>query len=394
VPYTIAPLTDDHAEAAYRLGAVTFGYMEQPYTPGQLPPGRHVWGAFDDAGRLVGKAVDREQSHWFGGRLVPGCGIAGVVVAPEHRGHGLSTELLTRLMRHARERGAMIGALFDTTPWPYRRLGWEEAGAMRTVAVPAATLAGLRIPDGYAVRAATEADVPAILELFRASARAGCAVMDRSEPTLDTTPSAVLGNHHGVTVVTGPDGAVAGFSAWDREGGYHANGTLTVDDLIGTGPEAITALLSQLGGWAAVAPTILLAAPATDPALLVSALNHAPVRSREPFMLRLLDAPAAIAARGWNPHVAGTVDLAVEDPACPWNGGRFRFVTEHGEARLEPGGGGTVEVGPRALAMLYAGARTPDVLRRAGLLRGGDAGTDALLTAVAAGPAPMLQNYF
>jgi GNAT superfamily N-acetyltransferase len=45
--------------------------------------------------RGLGRAADRDQSHWFGGRLVPACGIGGVLVVPERRGRGLARLVLT-----------------------------------------------------------------------------------------------------------------------------------------------------------------------------------------------------------------------------------------------------------------------------------------------------------
>ncbi|GAA0921937.1 hypothetical protein GCM10009557_91510 [Virgisporangium ochraceum] len=41
-----------------------------------------------------------------------------------------------------------------------------------------------------------------------------------------------------------------------------------------------------------------------------------------------------------------------------------------------------------------AGAATPHQLRRSGFLTGGDAGTDEVLSAATAGPAPTLHDYF
>jgi predicted acetyltransferase len=393
VTYEIRLLTPDDAPASYRLGSTAFGYADQPMPPVTPRPGRITWGVFigDD---LVAKAVDRDQSHWFGGRLVPATGVAGVAVAPEQRGHGISTILLTHLMTQARERGAVIGTLFDTTAWPYRRVGWEEIGVRRRIAVPTLALAGLRTPTGLSVRAATESDVPRMLELYRDAARAGTAIMDRAAPIEDTTPSVVLAESHGTTVVIDADGAVAGFCSWDRADGYHSGGTLSVDDLIATTPAALTALLAVIGGWANVAPTAILHLPPQDPAFLVAALAHAPTHDQDPWMLRVIDAPAAIAARGWNPYVRGAIDLAIDDPTCPWNTGPFTLTLNDGIGRLEPGGRGDVSVGPRGLALLYAGATAPDVLRRAGLLTSGDASGDAFLQAAAAGPRPTLRDYF
>jgi hypothetical protein len=65
-----------------------------------------------------------------------------------------------------------------------------------------------------------------------------------------------------------------------------------------------------------------------------------------------------------------------------------------GNGRLEPGGAGTVRLTPRGLASWYAGAATPQLLRRSGFLTGGNADTDELLRTATAGPAPTLHDYF
>jgi hypothetical protein len=88
------------------------------------------------------------------------------------------------------------------------------------------------------------------------------------------------------------------------------------------------------------------------------------------------------------------VDLELADAECEWNAGPHRLVIEGGDAQLEPGGTGLVAFTPRGLAAWYAGAATPSVLRRAGLMRGGDARSDAFLQAATAGPAPALHDYF
>ena len=96
-------------------------------------------------------------------------------------------------------------------------------------------------------------------------------------------------------------------------------------------------------------------------------------------MLRVVDARGAVAARGWPPHLSGSVDVALDDDVCPWNSGAHRLVLDGGSGRLEPGGSGAVRLTVRGLAVLYAGAAGPAVLRRAGMLTGGDADSDAFL---------------
>lgn len=191
--YEVRPLTVDDLDAAWELGRPAFGSERTP------PPAwaaewrtQRAWGVFDQGGRLVAQALDREQQQWFGGRLVPVSGVAGVVVAPEVRGTGLARQTLTVLLAAARNRGAVVSTLFPTTAAPYRRLGWEEVGALAWYSLPALSIAGLRRSEGIQLRPAAAADVPRLLEVYQTVARAGTGWMERSGPLFATAPDAAL----------------------------------------------------------------------------------------------------------------------------------------------------------------------------------------------------------
>lgn len=385
-------LTAEHTTATWALTSLTFGYHNEPMPDGwsAVAPGRARWGALDLDGRLLGTAVDREQEHWFGGRLVPASGVASVAVAAAARGGGLGRRLLTRLIRGAHERGAVISTLFDSTPLPYRRLGWEEVGALVTRAVPTLALQGPRQPAGMRIRAAVAGDVPAIERIYRRVARDGCGMMER---WWYGEPESFLAEWAGVTVVDGPEG-IAGYATWDRGSGYDESARLHVGELIGLTPEATAALVSMLATWVPVASTVTVRQAEGDPLFLTTtAGSHARVERRQPWMLRLLDVAGAIAARGYPPYLTGTADLAVVDPECPWNTGNHRLVLADGNGRLEPGGRGSARFTPRGLALWYAGAATPLTLRRLGLLAG-ETHADEFLRAATAGPAPTLLDHF
>ena len=381
--YDIRRLTRDDLPAAWEMTRVAFGIDGDP------PPswsgdraGRLDWGAFDRRGRLVAKCTDRDQGHWFGGRLVPASGIAGVVVAPELRGTGLAGTILRAMLAGARERGAVITTLYRSAPGPYRSLGCEEVGAWTTTAVPASALAELRRPDGIDLRPAGPGDYPRVREIYATVARAGNGLIERSGPLYADDP-----DQDGVTLAVAPDGTVEGYASWSRDGGYEETGRVRVDDLIGLTGRATTALLANLGTWSRVAPTVLLRLPEPDPAAFVASLVGTTVERRRPWMLGVLDPAAAVAARGWPRGLAGSVDLRLDS-------GDHRLTLDRGAGRLEPGGSGAVELTARGLAVLYAGAAGPALLRRAGLLAGGDAEADAFLEAAVAGPAPALLDYF
>ncbi|NUO58221.1 MAG: GNAT family N-acetyltransferase [Hamadaea sp.] len=387
-------LTETDAEAAWRLGSLAFGYHDRPMpTEFGDQPGRITWGAFDRSGRLLAKAVDRDQGQWFGGRVVPTSGVAGVAVAAEARRTGLSRAVLTRLLAGARDRGAAISTLYPTTPFPYRRVGWEEVGALTSYSLPTASLATVR-DAGLALRPATVDDVPGIYAAYNRLARTGTGLMDRFGPLFTTTPEELVQAFDGLTVAVGPSGSIDGYASWERGSGYDESGRITAYDVIATTAEATGALLAMFGGWASVAPTTVLRLAYPDPLWFFLASPQAKVVKRQPWMLRVVDAARAVETRGWPEFVSGSADLELVDEQCPWNAGRFRLVLDGGAARLEPGGTGAVHVGPRALGVWYAGAAAPDALRRAGLLTGGDDRTDAFLQAATAGPAPTLLDYF
>lgn len=394
MPLHVRKLTADDDASAWQLSRLAFGGpRERPDSRRPAAgPGITSLGGFDgDA--LIGKVLGLDHTYVYGGRPVPGVGIAGVAIAPEYRAGGALRELLAPLLASARDQGAAISSLFPTTAVPYRRLGWELAGVLRWTAVPTASLAGERRSADVTVRPAAEADVAAIRELYRGWAADGAGMLGRTGPSFECTASDFLDGHDGFSVAEGPDG-IEGYASWDRVGGYDHAGVLQVPDLVAVSSRALTALLAMLGTWRSVAPTLQLRLRPDDPAWMLTGLAGARTLTENPWMLRLVDAPAAVAARGWPNGVTGQVDLELVDDLCRWNAGPHRLVISDGTADLAPGGTGTVRVTPQALAVLYAGATSPAVLRRTGLLEGGDARTDALLTAATAGPPPGLLDYF
>jgi predicted acetyltransferase len=393
--HVVRPLTDSDGAAAWGLSTVAFGYTERPMPEKWSgdQPGRHSFGAFDADDRLVAKAIDREQSHWFGGALVPGSGVAGVAVLPELRGQGVAGTVLRHLLAEARKRGAAVSTLFNTTPYPYRRAGYEETGSLVRTAVPTASLSGLRVPAGLTLRPATPADVPAIRSIYRDFGRSSTGLMDREGPVTRHGPAEWLASYDGFSLVVAADGTIEGYVSYDRGPGYDEKGRLVLDDLIALTPHAARALGAFLGSWASVAPTVSMKLVPGDPVSLLTAIGRAPVEYRQPWMLRVVDAVAAVAARGWPAHLSGSVDLHLTDTLCPWNAGPHVLMLDGGSGRLEPGGSGAVRMTERGLALWYAGGLAPVALRRAGVLDGSEV-SDAFLLAATAGPAPILLDYF
>ena len=103
--------------------------------------------------------------------------------------------------------------------------------------------------------------------------------------------------------------------------GYVAYGladeVLTVTDLVAGSAETAAALWSVVGSGSSAAPTVRVHLEPRDPVRLV--LGELPERSVDeiPWMLRVIDLPAAIAGRGFSPHVTASADLVVDRRTGP-----------------------------------------------------------------------------
>ena len=140
---------------------------------------------------------------------------------------------------------------------------------------------------------------------------------------------------------------------------------------------------------------VLNVAPA-HPLLLLLPERHEHVRLLDPWMLRLVHVPAALAGRGYPAGVSGTLVLDVEDDVLPANTARHRLEVAAGKARVrapQAGEAPTLRLHVRGLAALYSGHMTPDALAVAGLAQGPPEAR-ALAAAFFAGPAPTMSDMF
>jgi predicted acetyltransferase len=114
------------------------------------------------------------------------------------------------------------------------------------------------------------------------------------------------------------------------------------------------------------------------------------------WMLRVVDAAAAIAARGFPPGVTASAPLEIHDQNRPANSGHWRLTVAGGTGTLTPNGGvpspGALALGPRGVAALYAGIPVAS-LRLAGLASGGSPESDTALDAAFAATPFMLDDF-
>jgi len=157
------------------------------------------------------------------------------------------------------------------------------------------------------------------------------------------------------------------------------------------------ALWGIVASHSSIAGTVLACVGPADPVSWLTKEPDVQPASQHVWMLRVVDAPGAIAERGFPAGAEVTAAIELADEGRPGNDGRWTLAVSGGKAALTHGGtapvgGAPLIVGPRGFAALYGGTPVA-TLRRAGLASGGTAATDAALdTAFAA--SPFLHDYF
>jgi len=417
---------DDDMAAQLDLGQRAFGV----YSAGQraswsyvagLRAGQGLFlGAFA-GGEPAGAAMIHDLRQWWLGRAVPVAGIASVKVAPEYRGGGIGRRLMTAVLDAVADRGYPLSALYPATMPIYRSLGWELAGGKYQATVPARSLRTLIAPDSAASPGAADAGEAGVGDAGAGRGRTSPAQVRRAGPDDAAEVIAVIGRAHRAARDAGPltwdEGPTRqwlsrpdlysylagddGYAAYRWDGDGHAN--LLVERVHAVTRESLRALWSVIASHSSVARTVTALTAPNDPFWWLTAERDATISKRSMWMLRVVDAPAAIAARGFPPGVCVSVPLEVHDQARPANSGRWQLTVADGKGALVSAGAAGPAAGPggvavpftigaRGLAALYGG--TPvGTLRLAGLASGGTPDDDAALDAAFAATAYMVDDF-
>jgi predicted acetyltransferase len=393
---------DDDLEAELDLRRRAFG----PISAGSLPDwigslqgsikAGALFGAFD-GDRLIGSARYFMMRQWWHGRSLPMAGVAGVKVAPEERGRGVGAAMMAVLLDDIASRGYPLSVLFPSTASVYRRHGWEIAGRLYETVLPAGSLAAFAsqdwpdaaVGDASTVRRATPADAALIVDVQGL-------VHERLQHCGPNTrePWVVrdwLDDEDHFAYVA-DDGFLSYRWSSDRE-------ELDVRFLTAGSATTARAFWQILASNATMASRVRAWVAPDDP---VTWLTREPVAAQyqgDIWMQRVVDAPAAIAGRGYPVTAAVSVTLDIADAAVPANAGRWTLSVSGGAGSLTRLGCsppdpelGVLRLGARGFAALYAGVPI-GTLRFAGLATGGDAAIDGALSGAFCGPAFALDRY-
>ncbi len=348
-------------------------------------------------GEVAAASHIRRFDQWFGGRAVPLAGYSPVAVLPEFRGRGMARAVVAGQYADLRERGEVVAGLFPASLALYRSVGFELAGSYVARRFPAAEIGRLRPDRPVEVRRGTVDDIDAVHRCHEAAGperdgqlRRDAGWWARSLP-LDLADRVL----YVVDDVNRP-GELTGYALYRHGPGPRPyDFSVIVHEVLAEDPDVLRALWRVVGSSSSQAPWVEVVGPAEDDLLLLLAnTDPVAVRNEIRWMLRLVDAPAAVAARGWPATADGTVDLEVIDEHAPWNDGRWVLEVADGSAQLSPGGDGTVQAPIGALSCWWAGYAPATRLARLGLLQSADRASlnrlDHLLPAVP----PVLPDFY
>lgn len=335
--------------------------------------------------QLVGSVLTFDFAMTWGGRSVRCGGVSGVVVAPEARGRRAAKRMLAESFDRMDRAGQPIAALYPTTASLYRSAGFEIVGWYQRRRIP---LSAIRtdLADDLAWRSVpvTE-DVVRRLHDDMAGRHDGWFRVDpgwwefrarRQQGDTSTNRYTYVGARGGTDVA-------AVQYRYDKAGDFY---DLEVEVIAGTDGDAIGGALALLAGHGTTAGHVTTTLPPSALGPHVPQLQRTTCASDWPWMLRLVDAPAAVAARGWPRSVSGTLELDVVEDTRPGNQGPHVLDIGDGQGALLRGGSGRITVTAQDLAMLYSGCDVAG-LRAAGRLVGATADDlDLLATACVSNP--------
>ncbi|MCB9845510.1 MAG: GNAT family N-acetyltransferase [Phycisphaeraceae bacterium] len=333
---------------------------------------------------------------FLGGQSVPTEGIAGVGVLPECRGRGRASLLMRQTILELAERGVAVSSLYSAWQPLYRSVGFEQAGLRMEYTISMRALRLRREFDragsDLEVRRADDADVPAIRGAYRSGAAGQNGWLDRGDYIWGRIPA-----HRGETrqcFVVVDAGRIAGYVYLAQRRNSTGMHDIFIADWMAHGLESWCALLRFVRGYASMGDKLIWYGGATHPAMLVldeqrsieGELSHW-------WMLRVVDAGAALRARGYSLGATGEVHLRIADPLIAPKERRLVLRVNDGRGVVEPGGRGDVEVGVAALAPLLTGFVSAQSLAALGQIRGASADV-GVLGGLFAAETPATPDFF
>lgn len=343
----------------------------------------------DDNGAILAGLLRIPMAQRFGGQPVSMTGLAGVAVSALGRGRRLGQTLMKETLQEMRREGTALSALYGSTTSFYRKCGYERAGARMMAEIPLRELPS-RGGD-LEVRPLSEKDHSDIEALQAAHVQEhGSLVRGPYLWTRVRGPRGVEAQGYGFY----RNGVLEGYTYLVKELRSLQDNTLEASDLVLTTAEALSSFLGLLAGHRALFTKFRWPSFPDSPILLAMPEPwQIQMTLEEHWLLRIVSLPEALTRRGYPAHLQSELHLDIDDPWFPENSGRWVVAVSGGQASIEPGGNGALQLDIGTLASLYSGFLSAEKLALAGRAHGTK---ESLATAsrIFGGQAPQLLDFF
>lgn len=349
---------------------------------------------------MVGGLSYYPVGQWFAGKSVPMAGLALVLMAPEHRGHGYGFRMVAEVLRELRATFP-ISTLYPSTMAFYRRLGYEQAGNSYDYYASLRDIGGCR-PMLPLRRVDADEHNPLFQSIATRQAEFSNGGLDRN-PGMWRRIFRPRDGGKVFSYLVGAPGEEAGYLVYDQLRSPSRNAlsqnqweqrAIFVRDMVGLNAEAIQSIWSFIEGNRTVTQIVKWTGAASDLRNLVHDEFEAKVFRARRWMLRILDVKQALLRRGY-PALDEEISFEIHDELIPENQGRFTLRVKSGKPELienDPKQCLTVSVA--GLAPLYSGLFTAEQLAAAGQIDCVDKNLLAAASRMFAASEPWMSDSF
>jgi len=388
---TIRPATLDDVERIIALRSQAFNSDEHGRDSMRKDPRIEEIRVAELDGKVLGTVRVLSFAHFFGGRPVEAAGISGVAVTAEARGKGVGSTMMRELLRELRPT-TPISSLYPATVPLYRNIGYGFGG-VRTFWKT--RLDALPQDGALSTTPFTDEDIDEVNDAYNGFASGTNGLVRRSADWWKRRVLTDGEDRTGFRYLVREGGEITGWIVYFLSKGTGDAWRMNVDvrDLIWSTPAAGKTLLSLAALHRSTGEMMNWPGPPTDP--LADLIAEDPIENDGAFrwMLRLLDVPAAIEARGYSPLIESSVTIAVRDPLFDENAGPWRIEVGGGQAKVFPAEQADATVDVQALASIWSSMhRARDAVRIGGLQATPEA-IDAL-ELIFGGPLPWIADFF
>lgn len=345
-------------------------------------------------GAPAGALLARRCGQWFGGRSVPCVTISSVMVDLPRRGGGVMGHLLAPVLQQHADAGAAIATLTPSAAAPYRRAGFEVAGYRYRHHVPAHSLRAGTEYDDVAWYEPNDADQ--LAEVYDAAVMRDNGLIDRDPAWWRGHILPPLESGNTFAVVARRNGAITGYSLWDQlsapRGEFTFRHRVRAREIVWTTPSSAAGLLRALAQAGSPGEELAWFGGPAEPLVC---LFDEPVGMDwvHPWMTKILDVPAALAARGYPAHVETTLVVSIPD----WSPDpkTVRLRVRDGRAEVEEAAAtADVTIQARALASVFTSRSSARQLAALGKVRARSEQALDDFDAIFTGPGPWFLEHF